>query len=1086
MKNKIGIKILSLLLAGTMAVGTVGASVSFDTAIVAEASDEGTAIKIITDNMRALTPFCPVMNIAGSFIGSLWTLFEQDNSGAVLNEINQNISDLRREMEEQYTALNNKLDDNTRQILNTLGNKITINSNGQKLNELTTAVNMIADQIDVTVKGKKTAEEKTIAIAKHIRDNQSWSQNSNLIYEVELVGRLLSGKSFAELDGKDIYTAAYTDCCQNVMFSGEAYDLAENYIVRIMEEYYCAYSVAMQCLKAVKDAASFTDEQINGLSQQARKDYLDLSADAEQAEFEMQKLTKQLFDLDDPDSVGYHYLAFVYRRLKERNIFVRYGKEVAPFPVEITETAIKADVSGDSNTYYYDDYKKDVTNVVNKIKKAVTNGIEQSDISSEKICELYNYVNANYPNKSFDDYLEYVGISTDSFRKRSNTFFPVSESIDEGRALKHYTREEPELKGNTDAKWDVIGESDWSMYWNVGIKSFQHSKAGSGTENYWFYKVKNWYVGWFLDSNYGYRPEKQNNNMLVFQKTDPIKVPANGSDIVEQLRSEGVYDYTLKWTAASTQRYSLGKRAFSKNRISVYDYFGNPVDVETVLEAQETPEQGIDISGSNRTRMVINTTKPGTYHLRFKAENAFGDTFYSQWINWYAFDADGRITADASGWPKKVVLGVYDLDKLIKVSILNTKGQSVNDKYTFEAKEPCIKINGSQMTVHDFGTFHIRAKTVNANGKEIYSDWVTFESLSGAPSGFNVLSYLMYYEGAGEGRKEITANVRTDLDPLFKLKVVYEAGSWVLSDPFKAIWELKELPEKGCCISDGKYFFASQPGVYHVRAVNYDYNIVTEWYTVNVVSYGADDSEFWDIDFEYDSSYDAPDENTSFVIRQSYTGLVGAEPDSIEQPSMVEMPKDEKDDTAKYPAHKRLMVDVIDGISGREIRVKYSWEAQETDGISLAEDGTVTFTKAGTYHVRVSSGEYSSDWFEISAAAESKEYATVAFCDEDGRTITAVTLPWGAKLTPPADPVKDGYTFAGWSQEIPERMPADDLSIYAVWTKNGEPASESRPDDTKPAGNGGGSNPGTGAAAGMLASAAAALGTMTVIKKKKS
>ena len=172
------------------------------------------------------------------------------------------------------------------------------------------------------------------------------------------------------------------------------------------------------------------------------------------------------------------------------------------------------------------------------------------------------------------------------------------------------------------------------------------------------------------------------------------------------------------------------------------------------------------------------------------------------------------------------------------------------------------------------------------------------------------------------------------------------------------------------------------------------------------------------------------------------------------------------------------MVCAYDG-TGREINVKYTWEAREDKGITLTEDGLVSFSEAGSYQVRVRSGEYVSDWFWVNADTESDEYATVSLLDDDDRVIKNITLRWGEEITPPADPVKDGYTFAGWSQPIPERMPADDIEIYATWTKNAEPQPETKPEKKD-------SNPNTGAAAGLGAAALAAAAVITVMNRRKS
>ncbi len=42
----------------------------------------------------------------------------------------------------------------------------------------------------------------------------------------------------------------------------------------------------------------------------------------------------------------------------------------------------------------------------------------------------------------------------------------------------------------------------------------------------------------------------------------------------------------------------------------------------------------------------------------------------------------------------------------------------------------------------------------------------------------------------------------------------------------------------------------------------------------------------------------------------------------------------------------------------------------------------------------------------------------------------------GAKITPPANPTKSGYTFKGWNPSVPETMPEKDMTFTAVFEKN--------------------------------------------------
>ena len=71
----------------------------------------------------------------------------------------------------------------------------------------------------------------------------------------------------------------------------------------------------------------------------------------------------------------------------------------------------------------------------------------------------------------------------------------------------------------------------------------------------------------------------------------------------------------------------------------------------------------------------------------------------------------------------------------------------------------------------------------------------------------------------------------------------------------------------------------------------------------------------------------------------------------------------------------------------------------------------------------------------VKAQWEINQYA-ITFDTNGGSEIAPITQDYGTKITTPADPTRKGYTFKGWDKEIPKTMPAENITVTAQWEIN--------------------------------------------------
>lgn len=107
------------------------------------------------------------------------------------------------------------------------------------------------------------------------------------------------------------------------------------------------------------------------------------------------------------------------------------------------------------------------------------------------------------------------------------------------------------------------------------------------------------------------------------------------------------------------------------------------------------------------------------------------------------------------------------------------------------------------------------------------------------------------------------------------------------------------------------------------------------------------------------------------------------------------------------------------------------WSSDNAAVATVDQNGLVTAISVGKAIITARNGEGISASCIITV---NPRYFTVTWISDNGENVQSVAE--GTAISTPSDPEKTGYSFDGWTPEVPDTMPAKDLSFSATWKAN--------------------------------------------------
>src|SRR5690554_2410507 len=132
----------------------------------------------------------------------------------------------------------------------------------------------------------------------------------------------------------------------------------------------------------------------------------------------------------------------------------------------------------------------------------------------------------------------------------------------------------------------------------------------------------------------------------------------------------------------------------------------------------------------------------------------------------------------------------------------------------------------------------------------------------------------------------------------------------------------------------------------------------------------------------------------------------------------------------------------FNSMGGSEVNPQY---VQKDNTIAIPNTSKVGYTLEGWYTSLNNGQTFDEKWSFTNnkVTTDITLYAkwiinqyTITFNSNGGSSVSSITQDYDTLVIAPANPTKLGYTFLGWSQPVPIKMPAEDVTLIAEWSIN--------------------------------------------------